>query len=253
MALRSAANLSRVWQRSGDARRGDLARYHRDAPPAPGWKFYRCPIVDWNMIGPWKTVPTAWLVIPWFVLIGAGFIQLLHYGSSAGEDASTAPRSWPTRSRVNPNPGVFNLVLFAHPKCPCSRATIGELSILMAQCQAKVASHILFLRPLVFLEGWEQTNLWRAGEIIPGVEVLADPGGAEATLFRAATSGEVLLYDLNGQLVFEGGITASRGHAGDNPGRSAIVSLVTRGETGVRSSPVFGCSLRDPSPLDPSK
>ncbi len=42
----------------------------------------------------------------------------------------------------------------------------------------------------------------------------------------SSTSGQVLLYDPSGRLAFSGGITAARGHVGDNAGSDAIVGLV---------------------------
>jgi hypothetical protein len=70
-----------------------------------------------------------------------------------------------------------------------------------------------------------------------------DPNGAEAQLFGAETSGYVLLYDTLGQLLFKGGITGSRGHAGDNAGENAIVSLLTGQGASAKQAPVYGCSL----------
>jgi hypothetical protein len=59
------------------------------------------------------------------------------------------------------------------------------------------------------------------------------------------------LYGPGGDLLFSGGITAARGHSGDNCGRSTIISLLTE-ETAnapVRAGPaqtfVFGCPLFD--------
>lgn len=186
--------------------------------------------------------------ILWFVVVAAGFLHLIRYQFAAGEGASTAPEAWPLQSKVRPHPDLLTLVLFAHPKCPCTRATIGELSLLMARCQGRVASHVLFLRPGDVAPGWELTDLWEAAAIIPGVEVLTDLEGAEASLFRAATSGQVVVYGRDGRLAFEGGITASRGHAGDNPGRAAIVALATDRMAGFRQTSVFGCSLCSSDP-----
>ena len=56
---------------------------------------------------------------------------------------------------------------------------------------------------------------------IPGVEVVSDEDDAQSAAFGAAVSGQTLLYDREGRLIFSGGITAARGHAGDNAGRSA--------------------------------
>jgi len=60
------------------------------------------------------------------------------------------------------------------------------------------------------------------------------------------TSGHVVLYDADGKLVFNGGITSSRGHSGDNAGRAAITKLVHHESAAVPEAPVFGCSLLDP-------
>jgi hypothetical protein len=53
-----------------------------------------------------------------------------------------------------------------------------------------------------------------------------------------------MLYDARGALLFSGGITGARAHAGDNPGRSALVALLNR-QSGTHASTtnVFGCSL----------
>ncbi len=74
--------------------------------------------------------------------------------------------------------------------------------------------------------------------------MLADRDGRDARLFDAHTSGQALLYDASGRLVFKGGITASRGGYGQNAGADAILAL-TAGVVPKRSlTPVFGCSLQ---------
>jgi hypothetical protein len=114
----------------------------------------------------------------------------------------------------------------------------------MTRAQDRVTAYVLFLKPPGFPDYWEETDLWRSAAAIPGVKVLRDDAGAEARRFRAATSGQTLLYDADGRLLFSGGITASRGHAGDNAGRSVIVALLTEGQGGQTETPVFGCPLR---------
>jgi hypothetical protein len=106
-----------------------------------------------------------------------------------------------------------------------------------------VSAFVLFFKPADFPEKWEKTDLWDSAARIPGVTVLSDPGGAEASRFNALTSGSSMLYDAEGRLLFSGGITASRGHSGDNDGRRAIVSLVTDEGAAQAEAPVFGCSL----------
>ena len=55
-----------------------------------------------------------------------------------------------------------------------------------------------------------------------------------------------MLYSASGVLQFSGGIVPSRGHAGDNLGLSAIVSLVSTGTSSTIRTSVFGCSLHNP-------
>ncbi len=113
----------------------------------------------------------------------------------------------------------------------------------MTHAQGLVNANVLFVKPQGFSEDWEKTDLWRGAASIPGVKVMTDESGVEARRFDSETSGQVMLYDADGQLRFSGGITAARGHSGDNAGRSAIVSLLTSNYSEIKQTPVFGCPL----------
>ena len=125
----------------------------------------------------------------------------------------------------------------------CSRASIGELALLMAESQERVNANVVFVRPWEFPDEWEKTDLWSKVAAIPGVTMSVDQGGIEAQRFGSQTSGQVMVYSPQGQLLFSGGITSSRGHSGDNEGRSAIVTLLTQGRSEKRETPVYGCPL----------
>ena len=182
----------------------------------------------------------------WLSLTGAGLRILLSYESSPG-DAGNPPKKWPVASRIERASGMPVLVMMAHPHCPCTRASIGELAMLMARVQGKVNAYVLFYKPSGSADGWEKTDLWKSAAAIPGVTVLSDVDGGEAHRFNIETSGHTLLFDPEGRQVFSGGITGSRGHSGDNEGRSAIVSLLTTGAPSRDNTFVFGCSLFDPN------
>jgi hypothetical protein len=184
--------------------------------------------------------------VVWASVVGFGLRKMLNYEDGPAE-AGTPPAEWPAESGVPRKAGLATIVVFAHPKCPCTDATIGELAILMTRLQGKAAAIVLFVRPPGLPEGWEETSLWRKAREIPGVTVFRDPGGVEARWFGAQSSGQTILYDARGRLRFNGGITASRGHSGDNSGRTAIVSLVTQGTSETDRTSVFGCSLHDPT------
>jgi hypothetical protein len=135
-------------------------------------------------------------------------------------------------------------LFFAHPKCPCTRASIGELEQIMTDCRDQVDAYALFVKPAeIEIADWEKTDLWRSAQRIPGVTLISDADGTEAERFQAATSGYVVLYDHQGQLQFRGGITGSRGHRGENVGRSSIVALLTEGSAVVDQTKVYGCEL----------
>jgi hypothetical protein len=180
----------------------------------------------------------------WLAATGFGFLKLARYENAPGE-ATAAPAQWPQSSEIRRDATRPTLVMILHPQCACSRAAVGELSIIMSRAEGRAEAHALFFRPAGVAKEWVQNNLWRDALAIPGVDVRIDDQGKEARLFHAATSGAVLLYDRGGRLIFEGGITPSRSHSGDNAGRSAIVALLNGGWPERSRTFVFGCSLLD--------
>jgi hypothetical protein len=180
----------------------------------------------------------------WAASIAIGMKILLDHEARQGT-AATAPIRWPGGASVALDPKLPTLVMLAHPRCPCTRASIGELAIGMAKLQGRVAAHILFAVPTGAGEDWKRTDQWNSAARIPGVAVHADPGGREAARFGAKTSGQVVLYGTDGRLLFSGGITPGRGHMGDNVGLARVASLLRFGETDRASSAVFGCALFD--------
>ena len=178
----------------------------------------------------------------WLIGVAGGLGLLSNYASAPGV-AGAAPHKWPADSHIQRATNRATLVMLVHPHCPCTRASMSELARLMAQTEGRVTAYVLFAKPANFSNDWEQTDLWSAAALIPGVTVIRDDEGAEARRFHAATSGQTMLYDQAGDLQFSGGITAGRGHEGDNQGRSAIVSLLTTNQAEHRQTPVFGCAL----------
>lgn len=178
----------------------------------------------------------------WLGVCGLGFWVLLRYQTTAGK-AAAAPESWPAASPLRPDPVRNTLVLFAHPQCPCTRASVDSLAWIMARSGDRLKAYALFYRPAGYPESWQKNGLWDAAAAIPGVQVLGDPEGAEARRFGARTSGQVSVYGPGGALTFEGGITGARGHVGDNAARDAVVTLVAEGYGKGTRSQVFGCSL----------
>ncbi len=175
---------------------------------------------------------------------------LFHYENTPGQVGALS-QVWPA-SQIERATDRPTLVMLAHPHCPCTAASVAELAQMMARLQGKVASYVLFVKPKEADHTWDNTSLRRSAEAIPGVKVIFDAGGVEARSFGAETSGHTLLFGTDGRLLFSGGITASRGHAGDNAGESAIVALVNNQTPARTQTLVFGCALANRSETEPT-
>ncbi|MGB8352868.1 MAG: hypothetical protein WCD79_03190, partial [Chthoniobacteraceae bacterium] len=130
----------------------------------------------------------------WLAVVGAGMAVLWNYENVPGARLAV-PGEWPSASRISRMPGEATLVMFAHPRCPCTRASIGELEKLMAQSHGPVRATVVFYKPHGAPDEWAHTDLWKTAAAIPGVEVRVDEDGTEAAQFGAVTSGFVVLYD----------------------------------------------------------
>ncbi len=181
----------------------------------------------------------------WLAGIATGLKTLWRYEATPG-NSGEAPARWPKESQLPLASDRATLVMLAHPRCPCTRASVDELAGLMTRLQGRVRAHVLFARPAGQPDDRTETTLWRAAAAIPGVSVRRDDGGSEARRFAAETSGQVVLYDPEGRLLFSGGITALRGHAGDNAGSHAIAALLEGARVETARTPVLGCALEGP-------
>jgi len=186
---------------------------------------------------------TFFLLCLWLLALAFGAGVLVHYEITPGSQQSVL-NHWPDGVPLKHQSST--LVMALHPHCPCSRASLRELEVLLAQVQqSPLTIYFLFYQPSAFKTDWKKTDLWEKARRVKNAQLVEDIDGRYAKRFHSNTSGEVLLFDVQGRLQFQGGITPSRGHEGDNVGRKAIVSLLTEG-TGLRRSAVFGCPIQTP-------
>ena len=180
----------------------------------------------------------------WVAFLIAGFGALEIYSNTPGEPG-LAIRQWPATSQLKPHSDLPSLLVFLHPKCSCSRATLGELERLYPTLIGKANITFIFYKPLDQSDDWVKNSYWDMTQVYDGAERWIDAGGIEAERFGVRTSGQVALYDPTGHLVFRGGITPARGHMGDSTGREAILAYF-HGEdlTDKQQTPVFGCAIR---------
>lgn len=203
-----------------------------------------------------KLVGPKTLVALWLIAAGCGswfFAARSFVPSATGNPGS----DWPSESKALRNPSGYTLVVALHPECGCSQATLENLETLLAAAKGKLRADVLCVEYPELEENARDSDNWRRANQIKGVSLMLDSGAAEAKRFAARTSGESRLYGPDGRLLFRGGITSGRGHAGDNPGSDAVLNLVNGGnQTGAPAvgvmaatattpitTPVFGCSL----------
>jgi hypothetical protein len=181
----------------------------------------------------------------WLAGAFVGFKWLSDYQYTPGAAAAVVS-AWPAGSTIPRPTDRCLLLMFAHPQCACTDASVEELARIMAQTGGKLSAIVMFVRPNGFSEGWEKTELWTAAARIPGVNAMTDVGGVEARRFDARTSGQTFLYSPDGRLLFHGGITDGRGHEGDNTGADAVIDFVRGNPAPAAQTAVFGCELLDP-------
>lgn len=198
-----------------------------------------------NRIKIFKPARYQFILFIWVIAVYFGFSNLLIYSITPGE---SAPESlpWPADSKLERASDQATLVAFLHPKCPCSAATVGEIERLMTALRGRAKVLAVLFWPKNKPVQWVKARLWERLVDIPGIIPTLDRDGEEAKNFHAKTSGQILLYDPKGKLVFAGGITPARGHSGDSSGREAILNYMSTGSVIKKNSPVFGCSLRNP-------
>ena len=119
----------------------------------------------------------------WGLVVGSGLFFLESYSFRPG-DSGSPPVMWPTASRVRPHSGRSNLLIFLHPQCPCSRASVDELRTILRAMRNSGVSPCSVLA----------TRRWRcpvgrfgargrAGKM-PDVEIYYDAGGLESPAIR---------------------------------------------------------------------
>ncbi|HWD93189.1 MAG TPA: hypothetical protein VG938_12665 [Verrucomicrobiae bacterium] len=190
----------------------------------------------------WQLPSTLIAVVLWLSAVVMGMALILRHANTPGAQSET-PLHWPMGSRISLASNQPTLIMFAHPRCPCTRASLAELDSLVANCRGYFSAQVWFIKPAGTDNDWTNSSIWHQAAAIPGVAIYCDDNEIESRRFHAETSGHTVLYNQKGVLLFQGGITASRGHLGDNAGLSALEQLLRRTITNQIQTKVFGCPL----------
>ncbi|MDY3561242.1 hypothetical protein R5W23_002517 [Gemmata sp. JC673] len=172
-------------------------------------------------------------LVSWLTVLVGGIYLLAAHQFTPGPSGTVLHR-WP-EATAEARPRA---VMFIHPHCPCTPASLRNFAALIAGNRCTAEIYVVANEPAGTPNG-------RAAAQVSGAACHADSDGRVAKRFGAMTSGHVFLYSPNGQLVFEGGITDGRGHEGENPGLRAATARVSGTESTLASFPVFGCTLQE--------
>lgn len=181
------------------------------------------------------------VVIAWVGLMAGGFAALSRYEVAPGQTGQ-APVQSERFQGSQPS-----LVIALHPKCPCSRATLEELEKIYSRASQKFSISAFVFKPKGESESWTHTATVERVRKLGGA-ICVDNDGVEAEKLGLTTSGQILLYSMEGRLLYNGGITSARGHSGDNLGEQTVLDLLKDGQAAISSAPVFGCPLSDRVP-----
>ena len=178
----------------------------------------------------------------WLALLVGGWYALLRHEFTPGLNGRV-PEMWPADSALNRDGERPTLVLFAHRSCPCTRATLTELEHLLTDAQGRVRPCVVLLAPPASTADRVGGDIETQARSLPDARVVVDVDGEEARRFHVRTSGHVVLYGVDGRLMFSGGITDARGHAGDSIGRQAVLAWLGDGVGERKTASVYGCCL----------
>jgi|KBSSwiStaDraftv2_1062776.scaffolds.fasta_scaffold140255_3 hypothetical protein len=154
--------------------------------------------------------------------------------------ASAKSHNWPEGAPLTLDPARLTLLLFVHPQCRGTEASLQTLARVMEHCAGHANVTIMLYEDPALLAHWKGSPIQSQAESIPGATVREDHLGEAASLFGVSTSGSALLFAPDGMLLYRGGITPGLGQAGDG---EVLQTWLLEGR-GVRREPVFGCSLQ---------
>lgn len=177
--------------------------------------------------------------IVWLAGIAYGARWWMAYDHTPGPTAGIALQ-WPQTSHLPREPRRGTLVMFAHPHCACTRASLRRLTDALNACAVRPNVYVLF-SPVPSADENDESR--RLAQAIPGAHVAVDRDVRETTAFGATTSGHTVFYDAEGRLRFAGGLTAERGDVRECEYDGALLRVLTVPQYPLVRTPVFGCGL----------
>ncbi len=186
------------------------------------------------------SISYIWLSL-WAVLLAMGLLWMTAYSMSPG--VALAPLlERPTEAELPFSEDQPTLVVFLHPRCPCTHPSIAALERLLARNYRMVVQPVFFL-PAAKEESWARADFWDRLIDAGAHQPVIDVDGVMAKQFHVTTSGHALLFSVDGIVRYSGGITSGRVHEGDNMGLTKLTRILEGVPVADPSFPVYGCSI----------
>jgi len=191
------------------------------------------------------TPKTSLILVAWGVAVVAFFGQLVSYSAQPGNDGHP-PVQWPDNSALQRNANQWTVLIFAHPRCPCTRSNIAEFARLQSKLSDTPTTHLVLFHPADQNQEWTKGPIRTEATRIDGLRLFYDEAGTFTRDFGVQTSGHILAYSPDGSLAYSGGLTSSRAHEGMSQGAIELLNLLNgKREIRLTEYPVFGCSIID--------
>ncbi|GIX00102.1 MAG: hypothetical protein KatS3mg111_3434 [Pirellulaceae bacterium] len=181
------------------------------------------------------------LYVLWGSSIVWGVSRVLNYSFSGDYPTESSPDAV---GEMATSTADFHVLVFVHPKCPCSMATIDNLGRLLPRCPANYAVTAIVFVPEGKDKEWAtETATFAALERLPHTRIEFDTGGTRIRQWNVRRSGHVIVKAPDGSVAFSGGITLERGHAGESLGTVSMMRVLMQQSPPARAVPVFGCTF----------
>lgn len=152
-----------------------------------------------------------------------------------------APLDWPLSSNLKRTQGQRQAVVFVDPYDSSARAALSQAVEVSARSGAPVT--FCFVGPPGTDDSAFDSPLVASASRM-GMGIAFDPGGVEAGLFGASTSGVCVAYDARGRLCFYGDLAPSgAGYTKDDGGEAAVKGL---SRIRAKSDHLFLCPITGP-------
>lgn len=191
----------------------------------------------WILFGVWLAVIAGvFLFIFWHDITPSGRLaERQTLNTVANGNLQTALET------LNLNPDQLSVLVFIHPECPCTPASLRTLSRLVDECTADFDLQIL-VASYGDTNSLQSTNA-RLAEAIPKATVQPDPNGTIAQSLDAHVSGTICVVAPNNNLLYLGGLTNSRGCETIGPHFQIIKQVIQNRWSAAVTTSVYGCDL----------